>query len=148
VGDYNFTRINRPMCAADRLLRHDSERTLRRGRGGEAKTVEHWGQVLGKMMVVGLVVMAEPGSCVWQRKLVISEIEALTRVYRPEATVVSLRGSSQTFWGCTLSVLTCDRCMRGLRRASISTGWLKRCSQASNGETSPLRLKPPWPGPP
>ena len=59
-------RAGRPMIGADRLLSRASGRTKYARRQGEAKTVEHWGQ----------------------RKLLLSEIEFLTRYGGKDTTVV------------------------------------------------------------
>lgn len=66
VQGYDFHKAKKPFSLRDRLLRADSGRTLRRARGGEVKTVEHWGQ----------------------RKLLLSEIELLTTFYEEESTVL------------------------------------------------------------
>lgn len=57
VGGYPLRRVLRPFALADRLLTEATPRSQRRGRGGEVKTTEHWGQ----------------------RKLLMSEIEFLSR---------------------------------------------------------------------
>lgn len=66
VGGYDFHHCHHPLSMADRVISDRSGRTLRRGRGREVKTVEHWGQ----------------------RKLLLSEIEFLTLFYERELTVV------------------------------------------------------------